>query len=141
MPLTLNKKIEIIRFFGDFARSSREVAAEFNRRHPQRASIIHGKAAAINVLFSETGSVIKIHQNGQSRRIHPHPEDNDILAANRANPHMSLRDLSSQLNITKDKIRRCFIRHKIKPYKPKFLHTSKEGDENKRLLGPMLFLK
>lgn len=133
MPLTLNEKIEVIRLFGDFARSSREIAAEFNRRQLQRASITHGKAAAINVIFSETGSVIKIHQNGQPRRIHPHPEDNNILAANRANPRMSLRYLSSQLNITKDKIRRCFIRHKIKPYKPKFLHTLKEGDENKRL--------
>lgn len=133
MPLTLREKIEIIRLFGDNARSSRQVAAEFNLRHPERAPITHGKAAAVNALFNETGSVVKIHQNGQPRRIHPHLEDNDILAANRANPCMSLRDLSSQLNIGKDKIRRCFIRHKIKPYKPKFLHTLKEGDNNKRL--------
>ncbi|CAH1102137.1 unnamed protein product [Psylliodes chrysocephalus] len=111
--------------FGDFARSSREVAAEFNRKHPQRASIIHGKAAAINALFNETGSVIKIHQNGQPRIIHPHPEDNEKLVANRENPLMSLRNLSSQLNITNDTITRCFIRHK--PYKPKFLHTLKKA--------------
>lgn len=133
MRLHLREKIEIIRLFGDGVRSSREVAAEFNRRHPLRVDITHGTAAAINALFNETGSVIKRPQNDQPRRIHPHPEDNVILAANQANPRMSLRDLASQLNIDKEKIRRCFIRHKIKPYKPKFLHTLKEGDENKRL--------
>lgn len=133
MPLTIREKIEIIRLFGDFARSSREVAAEFNLRHPQREPIAHGTAAAINALFGETGSVIKVHRNGQPRRIHQHPEDNAILAANQENPRTSLRDLSSQLNVSKDKVRRCFVRHKIKPYKPKFLHTLKEGDSNKRL--------
>ena len=134
MRLNLREKIEIVRLFGDFTRSSREVAAKFNLRHPLRAPISHGTAAAVNTLFDETGSVIKVvHQNSQPRRIHPHPEDNDILAANRANPCMSLRDIASQLNINKDKVRRCFVRHKIKPFKPKFLHTLKEGDDNKRL--------
>ncbi|KAF2884966.1 hypothetical protein ILUMI_21187 [Ignelater luminosus] len=109
------------------------VVAEFNLRHPQRVPISHGKAAAVNALFNKTGSVIKIHQNGQHRRIHRHPEDNEILAANRANPRMSLRDLTSQLNISKDQVRRCFVRNKIKPYKPKFLHTLKIGNANKRL--------
>lgn len=133
MPLSLREKIEIIRLFGDNARSSREVTAVFNLRHPERPPISHGKVAAVNALFNETGSVNRSQQNGQPRRVHPHPEDDIILAANRANPRMSLRDLSSQLNISKDKIRRCFVRHKIKPYKPKFLHTLREGDENLRL--------
>lgn len=120
MRLNLREKIEIIRLFGDGVRSSREVATEFNRRHPLRVDITHGTAATINGRFNETGSVIKRPQNDQPRRIHPHPEDNVILAANQANPRVSLRNLASQLNIDKEKIRRCFIRHKIKPYKPKF---------------------
>lgn len=104
MRLHLREKIEIIRLFGDGARSSREVAAEFNRRHPLRVDISHGTAAAINALFNETGSVIKRSENDQPRRIHPHPEDNVILAANQANPRLSLRDLASQLNIDKEKM-------------------------------------
>ncbi|KAF2880859.1 hypothetical protein ILUMI_25314, partial [Ignelater luminosus] len=60
----------------DNSRSSREVAAEFNLRHFQRVPISHGKTAAVNAIFNETVSVIKIHQNGQHRRIHRHPEDN-----------------------------------------------------------------
>lgn len=132
--LNLREKIEIIKLFGDGARSSRQVAHEFNRRHPQRNRIRHGTAASVNELFTQTGSVLKyrpaidnLHRN---RRYH---DDDNILASVRANPKISLRERSELLNLSREKIRRCLVRHKIKPFKPKFLHTLKEGDEYKRL--------
>lgn len=106
------RKNQIIQLFEGFVHSCRVVAAEFNRRHLQLAPITYGKAATINTLLNEIDSVTKINQNGQPWQISPHPKDNDIMAAYRANPRMSLWDLSSQLNISKDKIR-CFL-HKFK---------------------------
>jgi len=48
-------------------------------------------------------------------------------------PNASLRNASLDLNVPRENIRRCLKANNIKPFKPKFLHTLQEGDENKRL--------
>ncbi|ERL89715.1 hypothetical protein D910_07077, partial [Dendroctonus ponderosae] len=111
----------IYKLFGDGARSSRQVTEEFNMRHAQRNPIRHKTAAGVNLRFSETGIVLNSALHAQLR--------NRV----RANPQMSLRLRTVELNVSKGKIRRCLIRHKIKPFEPKCLHTLRQGD---RIIGP-----
>lgn len=127
--LTTDEKVEIIKIVGENVRSSREAAEEFNLRHPLRQPIHHGTIARICHLFNTTGNVLKprVHLN---RR---HEEDNVILAAFNANPTTSLRNMARDLNLSVSKIWRCLKRHKLQPFKPKFLHTLEEGDEERRL--------
>ena len=62
-----------------------------------------------------------------------HEDDNVILAAFNVNPTTSLRNMACHLNLSVSKIWRCLKRHKLQPFKPKFLHNLEEGDEERRL--------
>jgi hypothetical protein len=127
--LSIPEKVEIIRLVGDNVRSNREAAREFNARHPERPPIHHSVVANVNRLFNVTGNVVRSRPRINRR----HPLDAAILAEYHNNPCTSLRDMARNLNITYTKIWRCLRRHKLKPYKPKFLHTLEEGDTQRRM--------
>lgn len=126
--LSLNEKVEIIRLTGENNRSTRAVAREFNVRHPLR-QISYSVVAKINRLFNQSGSVIKTKRKRNNRQ----NVDQVILDAFNDNPRSSIRDMALNLNLTRNKIWRCLRRYKLKPFKPKFLHTLEEGDDNRRL--------
>lgn len=127
--LTIAEKVEIVRLVGDNFRTAREAATEFNNRHPDRPPIDHVKVWRINNLFNRTGKVC----NKQDRRARDHVGDAEILRFVRENPRCSLRRMSILLNVPKDTIWRCFRRNKLRPFKPVFLHTLEDGDEERRL--------
>lgn len=129
--LSIAEKVEIIRIVGDNVRSTREAAREFNARHPERPPIRHRTVAYLNNIFNTTGNVTKPRPRGLNNR--EHHLDAVILAAYRNNPHTSLRDMARNLNISYSKIWRCLRRHKLKPYKPKYLHTLEDGDLHRRM--------
>lgn len=129
--LSIPEKVEIIRLVGDNVRSTREAAREFNARHPERPPIHHSVVAYVNHLFNTSGNVVKSRPRELNNR--RHPLDAVILVAYHNNPRTSLRDMARNLNIPYTKIWRCLRRHKLKPYKPKFLHTLQEGDLYRRM--------
>lgn len=132
MNLTVAEKVEIIRLVGDNTRSYRKAASEFNRRHQGR-NICFKTVANINNIFNNTGSVSKsrpIHLN--NNQIDP-VTDEMIVNTLRANPKVSVRKLGLQLNVSRSKVWRCLKRHKLKAYKPKFVHTLEQGDSVRRL--------
>lgn len=49
------------------------------------------------------------------------------------NPNISLRVASLDLALPRENIRRCLKRNSIRPFKPKFLHTLRAGDTEKRM--------
>lgn len=131
LQLSLQEKIEIVRLSGDNDRSEREVCRIFNERHPIRPPISSSTVHRINKIFSETGAVSKnILRNNARRRI---GNEQVILDYFRNNPNTSLRVASLDLNLPRENIRRCLRKNKIKPFKPKFLHSLEEGDQEKRL--------
>lgn len=131
--LSVRDKTEIVRLVGDNVRSSAEAAAEFNVRHPDRP-VSRSTVQRINNIFDETGSVsknlLKTRHNGRRGLIH---HNNQILQYFNNNPKNSLRMASLDLNIPRETIRRCLKQNKIKPFKPKILHTLEPGDEERRL--------
>lgn len=130
--LTLAEKVEIIRLVGDNARSTREAAREFNARHPNRPPISNTTVLRVNQNFDLTGSVVK---SGKRNRRHPNDEViiNYLEENNGDYAKRSLSQMSRDLNISISQIRGCLCRHKKKPFKPKFLHTLQEGDQERRM--------
>lgn len=130
--LTIAEKVEIVRLVGENVRSFREAAREFNRRHPQRR-ISFKSVADINNRFNDIGSVSKSRpQHLNNGRIDP-AFDEIVLQVVRDNPRLSVRKIASQLEVSQSKVWRCLKRHKLKAFKPKFLHTLEEGDAINRL--------
>lgn len=130
--LSLREKIEIIRLLGDDDRSSREVCRVFNERHADRPNITCGTVNKIKTTFNETGAVSKLLLKSNHRqRINQNNEN--ILEYFRNNPNASLRNASFDLDVPRETIRRCLKANGIKPFKPKFLHTLQEGDNQRRL--------
>lgn len=129
--LTLQEKIEIVRLSGDNDRSEREVCRIFNDRHPTRPPISRTTVHRVNKVFNETGAVTKHILKKIEQRRNDH--DQTVLDYYRNNPNVSLRVASLDLNLPRENIRRCLKKNKMKPFKPKFLHTLEEGDEVRRL--------
>lgn len=129
--LTVAEKVEIVRLVGDNVRSFRKAAEEFNRRHPDRLSISDTTVLRINRMFNSTGGVNKTVIN-RNRNLVCDENVLNFLRNNENNAKMSLRQMSRILGISIHKIRDCFKRNKVKPFKPKFLHTLEEGDMVRR---------
>lgn len=129
MSLTINEKIEIVRLVGDGVRSFRQAAMEFNRRHPDKR-IHHNTVARINNAFDQTGTLVAPPGLHRNRII---ANDQIILNYFNVNPKTSIREASANLNISKNRIWRCLKKNRIKPYKPKFLQTLEDGDNERRL--------
>lgn len=129
--LSIADKIEIIRIVGDSVHSYRDAASIFNLRHPERPQIHYTTVGSINRTFNRTGDVSKLR--AKKYNVADRPLDQVILDAVNAEPRVSVRDLSLNLNVDRNKIWRCLKRHNLKPYKPKFLHTMEEGDAERRL--------
>lgn len=131
--ISLMDKIEIVRLVGDNVRSTENAAREFNIRHPDRRVSRH-TVHYINKVFNETGCVsknlLKTRHNGRRRILR---YNNRIVQYFNNNPRASIRMASLNLNIPRETIRRCLAKNKIKPFKPKILHSLELGDEERRL--------
>lgn len=131
--LSVRDKIELVRLVGDNVLSARDAAREFNYRHPDRPAVSSSTVHRINQVFNETGSVSRhiLKNRNNPRREIRHNER--ILEYFHNNTNSSLRTASLDLNIPRENIRRCLVKNKIKPFKPKFLHTLELGDEERRM--------
>jgi transposase len=58
MALTLDERVEIVLLSGRQGWTQRQVADEFNARHPERNPITHSAVGKLMKKFKETGSVV-----------------------------------------------------------------------------------
>jgi hypothetical protein len=58
MALTLDERVEIVLLSGHQGRTQRQVADEFNARHPKRNPITHSAAGKLVKKFKKTGPVV-----------------------------------------------------------------------------------
>lgn len=128
--LTLQQKVEIIRLVGDNAKTYKQAAEEFNRRHQELEPVSFQTVANINSLFDRTGNVISTNKRGNNLIEN---RENIVLNQIRHNPKTSVRQISRNTNIPSSKVWRCLKKNKKVAYKPKFLHTLENGDENSRM--------
>jgi hypothetical protein len=129
--LTLEQRIFIVKCYGLGNVSYDYVSNTVNEKFGMRVS-----NTAVRKLirkFDQTGSVLTSIKKKTILN-----EDNaaTIVALDSVgeSPQMSLRNRSNVLQISKSHLQRIFRENKVRPYKPKFLHTLREGDESKRLL-------
>lgn len=131
--LNIRDKIEIIRLVGDNYLQAGEAAREFNNRHPDRPAVSRSTVQRINRVFNETGCVSKYLLKNRRPEHRINRRNEEILEYFRNNPRASIRGASVDLDIPRENIRRCLRTNKVKPFKPKILHTLENGDDVRRL--------
>lgn len=129
--LTLEQKIFVIQCYGLGQVSLQFVKEQFTEKYGIRLSKM-GISKLIKK-FEVTGSVLD-----KKKRKKPLDEDDaaTLLALDSINEdhRLSLRKRATYCGIGKTHLQRIYKENKIRPYKPKFLHTLQPGDEDKRLL-------
>ena len=90
---------------------------------------MYNTVAALNKKFNQTGTIAKPTLKPTKR----HTDDDIILGFVNGNPRTSVREIARDLILSKNKIWCCLRRHKLKPFKPKFLQMLKEGNPERRL--------
>jgi transposase len=66
MALTLDERVEIVLLSGRQGWTQRQVADEFNARHPERNTRTHSAVGKLVKKFKETGSVVDKPLHGRS---------------------------------------------------------------------------
>lgn len=130
--LTLQQRIYVVQCYGLGEIALREVVRRFNERFPS-TNLTRMTAMRIVKKFLATGSVLNV-----KKEIKKHDENDaaTIVAIDSVeeHPRLSLRERSRNLNVSKSELQRIYKSNKVKPFKPKFVHTIEEGDAGRRLL-------
>ena len=132
MKLTKEERVEIVLLYGREGWGLRRVAAEFNRRHPDKLlPLSHSAVGKLVNKFKRTGSVMDAPKPGRPKIQEETKEA--VLAKVVSSPTKSLRrhamevamPLSTCWNIVKE--------HKFRPYKLQILHRLYYDDFPRRM--------
>jgi hypothetical protein len=85
MALTLDERVEIVLLSGRHRWAQRQVADEFNARHPERNPITHSAVGKLVKKCKETGSVVDRPQVGRPSVSEDIPTG--VIAKFHAHPH------------------------------------------------------
>lgn len=132
MMLTLEERVEVILICGRQGYTHRDVADEFNRRHPQREQIAQSTVTRLLQKFKKTGSVCDASRSGRPNTT-TEKEEETILAKVYASPKKSVRRTTKELGLPRTKIQRVLKKHHFHPYKMQLLQKLNEDDPDRRL--------
>jgi transposase len=111
MALTLDERVEIVLLSGRQGWTQRQVADEFNDRHPQRNPITHSAVGKLVKKFKETGSVVDKPRVGRPSlgeevRI-------GVIAKFHASPQKSIRQTSAENGVPKSTLHDILKKEKL----------------------------
>ena len=129
--LTTEERVELILLCGREGFSNRDVAAEFNLRHPEREPVSHTTVGRLLRKFQATGSVADAPRSGRPRT----PEDvvEGVLAKVAASPKKSIRRTSLEVGVPRSTVADILKKHKFHPYKLQVLHHMSDDDPDRRV--------
>lgn len=127
------EKVQFVKWYFQGC-SSREISDNFAAAYPDRP--IPSKTTVLSVVerFESTGCVDVKHTKVSRNKTALTEENTEIVvAAISINPRVSLRDLSSEFNISKDSCHRALQSEGYKSYKIKKVQHVHDGDEFRRM--------
>jgi hypothetical protein len=101
---------------------------EINNNPPDRKTI-----TSLMKKFEQTGSVINISSPGRPVSVTGETTQNEVTSILEENPQTSIRQVSSQLDISRSSIRRVYKSLGYKPYIPRLIHELNEDDFDRRI--------
>lgn len=131
MGLTREQKIEVILISGE--RSYRTIAADYNRRHPDREPVSHSTVAHVITKFRETGSVHDRARSGRPRTATKEDTATAVVASFVKSPKRSTRRVALACGISQTSVVRILHTNKWHPYKLQMQHRLNEDDPDRRL--------
>lgn len=136
MPVILSKedKIEIVLIVGDNYKTFREAATIFNQRHPDK-NIHHETVRQLLKKFKTFGNVENKFNNKRQKHVADNEMELEVMLSAIEQPRCSLRKRALLMSntISKDSVAKILKTNKFHPYKPKFVHTLRPGDNDRRL--------
>lgn len=135
MPATLSTedKIEIVLIVGDNYKTYREAAEIFNNRHPEQ-NLHYGTVRKLLNKFKTFGDVTNKFNNKRQQRVVNDDMEFEVMLSAIEHPKKSLRTRAASLPnpINKDTVSKILKKNKFHPYKPRFIHTLRPGDSDRR---------
>jgi transposase len=110
----MEERIEIIFLCGREGWSQRQVAQEFNTRHPEKNPTTQSTIRKLVSKFKETGSVADKRRSGRP----PVAEEirEGVVAKFHASPRKSIRRTSMELGVLKSTVHDILKKEKFHPY-------------------------
>lgn len=132
VQLTILERTEILKLYS--TNSARDTAFIFNNRHPGRIPrLTHSTVIKINKKFSETGSVVDLKRDGRPRKTGSAAIRDEIRINIHENPHITTRELSRDLDLSRTTVMKILKKNSFHPYKAQFHHTLHANDHIARL--------
>lgn len=128
--LTLEERVELIMLCGRDGWSMRQVAEEFNERHPN-SRVSHTTVSRLLNKFKTTGSVHDASRSG--RPSVPVEEKEVVIAKVMKSPKKSVRRSSHELNFPRTTMRRILKAENFHPYKLQHVQQLTEDDPDRRM--------
>ena len=129
--LTTEDRIEVIFLSGREGCSHKDIAEEFNRRHPDKKPIARSTVTRLIRKFKKTGNVADAPRSGRPNKS-PMEVEVTVLAKFIASPTKSVRRNSKELGVPRSNIQRILKKHNFHPYKLQLLHHMTEDDPDRR---------
>ncbi|KAK2577947.1 hypothetical protein KPH14_012171 [Odynerus spinipes] len=124
---TTQERIELILIYGEAKRCVREAIRLYTERFPGRNSPSRSSYAKLVKKFEQTGSVINKNRP-RCKTVTHETNVRSVIAAIDHNPHISLRQISRELDISKSSISRILKVQKFHPFHLS-LHQDLHGND------------
>lgn len=133
MRLTETQRIEVLIMigYGNRTRTQQEVCELFNQKYPDRPPISQSTVSKIEKKFHQIGNVRDAPKTG--RPSVSEEKQLDVLLNVRDQPHVTSRELASELNISKTAVLKTLHVSKYHPYKMQVLQELYEDDYDRRM--------
>ncbi|XP_057658360.1 uncharacterized protein LOC130895195 [Diorhabda carinulata] len=133
MRLTETQRIEVLIMigYGNRTRTQQEVCELFNQKYPDRTPISQSTVSKIEKKFREIGHIRDAPKSG--RPSISEETQLDVLLSVQERPHVTTRELASELNVSKTAVIKTLHKSKYHPYKMQVLQELYEDDYNRRL--------
>lgn len=132
MELLIEERTEILNLY--MVNTARETAAVFNQRHPNRVRpLSHTTVLYIKRKFDETGSIRNRYRSGRPSLVNNANVINQVREFVDANPRTHLREISANVNLSRNTVFNILHNQNYHPYKAQKHQKILNGDEHARL--------
>lgn len=127
----------MVLIFGECHQNSRNAAALYAERYPERYHPPHNYFLRIVINLRENGELPAIVNHRRNRRPRVHePNENEelqVLAYIQINPHSSVRNLAREVGVSVGKAHSILKKHKFHAYRPNIIQHLIPDDSGRRL--------
>lgn len=129
---TANDYVDMLLIYGECQKNSRDARRLYQERFPERPTPSHRTFENVERRM-RTGSFPSPKNSNHSRPVRNEANTINVLALVAMNPHMSVRGISEEMNISRSSVQRILVNHGYHPFKIHLVQHLQPNDYQRRL--------